>query len=101
MGIKSIKSVKKLKDKTILVRCDFDVPLSHRSTKTPASIQPSGQKHKNTIKILNDNRLQTCLPTIKYLLKKKVKKIILMGYVDRPEGKVVKSLSLEFSLLWR
>ncbi|MFH1326293.1 MAG: phosphoglycerate kinase, partial [Candidatus Falkowbacteria bacterium] len=86
MKIKSIKSIKKLKNKTVLVRCDFDVPIIHKNTKT--------RKHENTIKIVDDTRLQACIPTIKYLLRKKVKQIILIGHLGRPKG-IDNKLSLE------
>jgi len=76
LKIKSIRQVRNLKNKTILVRCDFDVPIENN-------------------KVVDDTRLKACVPTIKYLLKKKVKKIILMGHLGRPGGKVVKNLSLE------
>jgi phosphoglycerate kinase len=75
MKIKSIKSAKNLQNKTILVRCDFDVPLKNK-------------------KILDNSRLQACIPTIEFLLKKKVKQIILIGHLGRPTG-VDKKLSLE------
>ena len=76
MKIKSIKNIKNLKNKTIVVRCDFDIPL------------------KNS-KILDDTRLLKLIPTIKFLLNKKIKQIILIGHLGRPGGKVVKELSLE------
>ena len=88
LKIKSIKSLKNLKNKTVLVRCDFDVPLSHKNTESTKA-----QKHKSTIKILDDSRLQACLPTIEYLLKKKAK-IILIGHLGRPGRKVAPELSL-------
>ena len=40
LKIKSIKSLKNLKNKTVLVRCDFDVPLSHKNTESTKA-----QKH--------------------------------------------------------
>ena len=73
--IKSIKSIKKLKNKIILVRCDFDVPI------------------KNS-KILDDTRLKSNLETIKYLLNKDTKQIILIGHLGRPNGKVDKKYGL-------
>ncbi|MBU4360234.1 phosphoglycerate kinase [Candidatus Parcubacteria bacterium] len=76
MKIKSIKNIKNLKNKTILVRCDFDVPIKNN-------------------KIIDDARLLKLIPTIKFLLNKKIKQIILIGHLGRPGGKVVKELSLE------
>jgi len=87
MKIKSIKQAKDLKNKTFLVRCDFDVPLEQKNKKT--------KKQKNTeIVIADDVRLKACLPIIEFLLKKKAK-IILMGHLGRPKGSVVPDLSLE------
>ncbi|HOY55835.1 MAG TPA: phosphoglycerate kinase [bacterium] len=71
----SIKLAENLKDKRVLVRCDFDVPLS------------AGR-------IEDDSRLKASLLTIKFLLKKKCQ-IILMGHLGRPNGKVVGELSLK------
>ena len=75
MKIKSISSAKNLQDKIVLVRCDFDVPI------------------KNS-KIQDDIRLQACISTIQFLLKNKVKQIILIGHLGRPK-KFNKKLSLK------
>jgi len=53
--------------KRVLVRCDFNVPVSE-----------SGE-------ILNDFRIQKSLPTIKYLIENKAK-IILMSHLGDPAG---------------
>ncbi len=77
MQIKSIKQAKKIKNKTILLRCDFDVPIKNNH-------------------VLDDSRLQACLPTIKYIQKKQAKKIILIGHRGRPSGSGFdKNLSLK------
>lgn len=74
-----MKSVKdfKVKNKKVLVRCDFNVPLDAKG------------------KILDDFRVLQALPTIQYLLSNKVK-IILMSHLD-PEntGFVDPSFTLE------
>ncbi len=72
----SLKSAKNLKNKTVLVRCDFDIPI-------------------NKGKIKDDSRLRAALPTINFLLQKQVKQIILIGHLGRPKGQVVPELSLE------
>ena len=77
-NLKSIKSIKKLKNKRILVRCDFDVPL---------------KKIKGKIIITDDSRLKDSLATINYLLSKQAK-VILIGHLGRPGGKINKNLSL-------
>lgn len=72
--MKSLKKAKIKPGQTVLLRTDFDVPLVKG-------------------KINNDFRLKAALPTIKFLLAKKVK-IIIISHLDRPGGKTIKSLSL-------
>ncbi len=63
------------KNKRVLVRCDFNAPLSSEGL------------------ILDDFRIRETIPTIKYLISKKAK-VILMSHLGRPGGKVVKKFSL-------
>ncbi len=63
-----------LEGKTVLLRADYNVPLS------------SG-------KITDDYRIRQSLPTIEYLLSKNVK-LIICSHLGRPDGKVNKELSL-------
>jgi phosphoglycerate kinase len=56
-----------LKGKRVLVRCDFNIPLSEGE-------------------ILDDFRIRKTIPTIKYLIKKGAK-IILISHLGRPEGR--------------
>jgi len=79
-NLKSVKSIKNLKSKRVLIRCDFDVPLK--------------KNKKSKIIITDDSRLKDSLTTINYLLKKKAK-IILIGHLGRPGGQTIKSLSLQ------
>lgn len=72
--------MKTLKDfnfnnKRVLVRCDFNVPLSEKGD------------------ILDDFRIRKTIPTIEYLIEKGAK-IILMSHLDEPAGKVVENLRL-------
>ena len=60
--------------KTVLVRADYNVPVSKG-------------------KILDEYRIEQSLPTIKYLLKKKCK-VIICSHLGRPKGKHVNDLSL-------
>ena len=59
----------------VLVRCDFNCPLDERGN------------------ILDDFRIKATLPTIKYLIEKEAK-IILMSHLGRPDGKIVENLRL-------
>src|SRR5579884_3051471 len=61
-------------NKTVLLRADYNVPLK------------DGQ-------ITDDYRITQSLPTIKYLLGQNVK-LIICSHLGRPEGRVVKSMSL-------
>lgn len=63
------------KNKRVLVRCDFDVSLSERG------------------EILEDFRIKKAIPTINYLIKEKAK-LILIGHLDRPGGRVVEELRM-------
>ncbi len=65
-----------LKNKRVLIRCDFNVPLDEN------------------LKITDDTRIKESLPTIKYALERQAKKVILMSHLGRPEGKVVENLRL-------
>ena len=64
-----------LRDKRVLIRVDYNVPLD-----------------KN-LNITDDNRIQATLPTIQYALEQGAK-VILMSHLGRPEGKPVSSMSL-------
>ncbi|MFH1820311.1 MAG: phosphoglycerate kinase [Candidatus Nealsonbacteria bacterium] len=73
--MKKLKNLK-LRNKRVLVRCDFNVPLDEQGN------------------ILDDFRISQSLETINYLIKKKAK-VILMSHLGRPQGKVVEKLRLE------
>ncbi len=74
---KSIKEIKNLKGKKVLLRVDINVPISA----------------DGTVSEKEDWRIRMVLPTIKYLIENKAK-IILMAHLGRPGGKVVESLRL-------
>ncbi|RLB00160.1 MAG: phosphoglycerate kinase [Deltaproteobacteria bacterium] len=74
MGIKSIEELE-LKDKKVLIRVDFNVPLSGSS------------------EITDDSRIRAAIPTIEYAMKQQAR-VILMSHLGRPKGKVVKEMSL-------
>ena len=66
-----------LKNKTILVRADFNVP------------------QDESFRITDDTRISATLPTIEYLLENGAKKVILMSHLGRPDGKRVEKYSLK------
>lgn len=74
MKIKSIKEIKNLKGKNILVRVDCNVPLNDK-----------GQ-------IVEDYKIKSSLPTIRHLLIKGAN-VILLSHLGRPDGKVDKRFS--------
>ena len=65
-----------VKGKRVLVRCDFNVPLSEKG------------------EILDDFRIKETIPTIEYLIKKGAR-VILMSHLGKPGGKVVENLRLD------
>lgn len=64
--IKTIKNFD-LKNKRVLVRCDFNIPLSEQG------------------KILNDFRIRQTIPTIRYLIKNKAR-VILISHLGQPNS---------------
>lgn len=66
-----------LKGKKILMRADFNVPFDAE------------------LNITDDIRIVATLPTIKYILAKGVKKLILISHLGRPDGKVAAKYSLK------
>ena len=72
--MRSIIEEKNLKDRTILLRLDLNVPLENGT-------------------ITDTTRIDKILPTLNFLIKHN-SKIIILSHVGRPKGKVVKELSL-------
>lgn len=68
-----------LKDKKVLARFDFNVPMD-----------------KNNSSIIADTtRIDEALETINYILKSGAKKLVLMSHFGRPKGEINKKYSLE------
>ena len=72
---KTVKDID-LKGKTVLVRVDYNVPF-----------------YPNTTDISDDSRIKASLPTIKYLIGQKCK-VILCTHLGRPDGKIVRNLTV-------
>ena len=66
----------KIKDKRVLLRLDLNVPLDEEG------------------RITDDNRIKKSLPTIKYILKKNPKQIIIISHLGRPKGKIISRFKL-------
>lgn len=73
--LKKISTVKNLKNKIVLLRVDFNVPLKNG-------------------KVSEDSRIVASLPTINYLRKQKAR-VLIMAHLGRPGGIEVKELSLK------
>ncbi|MBR9677449.1 phosphoglycerate kinase [Candidatus Woesearchaeota archaeon] len=73
--LKSVTKAK-LKNKRVLLRVDFNVPL------------------KNGF-VSDDSRIHAAIPTIKTILKQKPVQLIIMAHLGRPGGKVVRELRMD------
>ncbi|WP_412471714.1 phosphoglycerate kinase [Halobacteriovorax sp. RT-1-4] len=80
MALQFIDSIddSKIKDKKVLVRFDFNVPLD-----------------KETKEITDTTRIDNALETIKLILNKGASKLIMMSHLGRPKGQVNSDFSLE------
>lgn len=77
--LKTLKDIpqRDMKNRRVLLRADFNVPLDD-------NLRVSDKE---------DWRIRAALPTIKYLLERKAK-VIIMAHLGRPKGQVVENLRL-------
>ena len=73
--IKRLDDNLNLEGKRVLLRADFNVPINDGA-------------------ITEDSRIEKVLPTIKFLVNKKAK-IIIIAHLGRPKGKIVPELTLK------
>lgn len=73
--LRTLKQIKNIKGKHVLLRVDFNVPIDKTG-------------------VTDDTRIRETLPTIKFLLKKSAK-VIVITHLGRPEGKIVDGLKLD------
>jgi len=85
--MKALKSIKNLKGKKVLVRVDFNIPLIHE-------LNTKKKRIKHEYKVVDDTKIRRALPTIRFLLKKKAK-VILISHLGRPKGKRERKVSLK------
>lgn len=77
----NIPSAEKIAHKTVLVRVDYNVPLEKDGT-------------TGKFKVADDNRIQTSLKTINFLLESNCK-VVLISHLGRPGGQAKPKLSLK------
>lgn len=77
-NIKSLRDVK-IKDKRVMIRVDFNVPMDEEG------------------EITDDTRIREAIPTINYCIDNEASSIILVSHLGRPKGKDPE-LSLKFVL---
>ena len=75
LKIRQLDNNHNIEGKRILLRTDFNVPMNDGS-------------------ITETSRIQKVLPTIKSLISKKAK-IIIISHLGRPKGKIVSELTLK------
>ena len=73
--MKSIENIENIENKNVILRLDLNVPIVNG-------------------KITDTNRIDKVIPTLNFLIKKKAK-VIIISHVGRPNGKIMKQLSLE------
>ncbi len=75
--IDEIDSEKHIKNKRIILRVDFNVPIDYRGL------------------IADDSRIKEAIPTINYILEKKPRQLIIISHLGRPDGEKIHKYSME------
>ena len=73
--LRTLNQLKNIKGKRVLLRVDFNVPIDKRG-------------------VTDDTRIRGTLPTIKFLLSRKAK-VIVITHLGRQEGHIVDRLKLD------
>lgn len=81
MKLKTIEDIQDLKGKKVILRVDFNTPLT----------DPDENGHRE---VADNTRIREALPTIKYLIEKGAK-LIVVTHLGRPKGQIVDSLSTD------
>ncbi|MFH0819590.1 MAG: phosphoglycerate kinase [bacterium] len=100
MKIKSIREIKSVKNKRIIVRVDFNVPLK-QETNNPEAVRKLADRYgagKKQEIIKDDARIKAVLPTIKYLADKGAKVILISHLGDPLKNKELRIKKQQFSL---
>lgn len=80
MFIPQLENLGDVHDKTVLVRCDFNVPMA--------------KLDDGTYQIMDDFRIRSSVPTLKWLLDRGAK-VIACSHIGRPNGKFDPELSIK------
>lgn len=81
MKLKTIEDIKDLKGKRVILRVDFNTPLT----------DPDTNGHRE---VADNTRIREALPTIKYLAENGAK-LIIVTHLGRPKGKIVDELTTD------
>ncbi len=81
MKLKTIEDIEDLKGKRVILRVDFNTPLT----------DPDANGHRE---VADNTRIREALPTIKYLIEKGAR-LIIVTHLGRPKGQIVDELSTD------
>ncbi len=100
MKLKTIEEIKNLKNKRVLVRVDFNVPLKQEISNPEAVPIVSGRygAGKKQIIIKDETKIRAVLPTLRYLTEKEAKIILISHLGDPSKNKELRIKNQEFSL---